>query len=419
MRSSLRRIRPLLILLVSAALGVGSLVGLGGWVTTRFAAAKPWQLVPTAAAAAGDDTTTAVAPDAAAAPAGRAATPIPAFTFGPDTIADMVERVRGAVVRIETFAEVSVRTLDPFADDPFFRDFFGYTPPTPRNRQRRTGLGSGVIVSADGHIVTNNHVIQGAEKIEVTVEGHEKQYQATVVGRDARTDLAVLKIDAAKPLTYAVLGDSSRVRVGEWVVAIGNPYGYDHTVTTGVISATGRPIETPNRTFDDLLQTDAAINPGNSGGPLLNLAGEVIGINTMIETPSGGNVGIGFAISANTVKDIYHQIRESGRVARPVQAYMGIYMQDVDDRIARALGLAAARGVVIAAVAEGSPAEEAGLRRYDVILEFDQQAVGDSAELKRLVQGQEPGSSVLLLVWRNGEPVTVAVTLGQAPAQDS
>lgn len=379
---------------------VGALVGGLGWALARvspgggLAALRSAISVSRPAAA-------AESPLAAPPAAGAAGNPL----IGSSAIADMVERVSPAVVFIETTTVVERPSL-PFADDPFFRQFFGdLAPDTPRTSQ---GLGTGVVLTPDGYIITNNHVVDGARDIKVRVQGREEPYAARVVGRDAETDLALLKIDPHGSLTAATLGNSDAVRVGEWVVAIGNPYGFDHTVSVGVISAKQRPLNIRGHQFKNLLQTDAAINPGNSGGPLLNLQGQVIGINTAIRADAQG---IGFAIPANTVQEVYRELLSAGKVKR---AFLGIQMQGVTKEAARYFGLEGEpRGALVVGVQPGSPAARAGLQRYDIILEADRQPVKDPGGLSALVKAKRPGDTVLLLVWRDGQTLTVTATLGE------
>jgi S1-C subfamily serine protease len=245
-------------------------------------------------------------------PAGKVAAGVPAAYAqsdagnGPDVIADIVSNAGPAVVKVDVYKTVNGTAFDPFFNDPFFRQFFGspFNLPQPVKR-REHGLGSGFIITPDGYILTNEHVIDGADRIEVTIAGRDRPLPAKVVGSDYDLDLAVLKVNAGGDLPTLSLGDSDQVRVGNWVVAIGNPYGLDHTVTVGVVSAKSRPVQVENRSYKDLLQTDAAINPGNSGGPLLNLAGEVIGINTAVAAKAQG---IGFAIPINTVKSVLPEL---------------------------------------------------------------------------------------------------------------
>lgn len=250
---------------------------------------------------------------------------------------------------------------DPFND--FWRRFFG--GPVPRGPQRQRSLGSGFIIDADGSILTNNHVVENAQKIVVKL-ADDQEYEAKVIGRDQKTDIAIIRINAKTSLPAAALGDSDRLEVGEWVVAIGNPFGLDSTVTSGIVSAKGRHIG--QGPYDNFIQTDASINPGNSGGPLINLKGEVIGINTAIFSRSGTNIGIGFAIPINLVKELLPQLRGKGRVTR---GYLGVLIQKVTPDIAESLGMDKGYGALVANVSKDGPAERAGVKVGDVIVEFD------------------------------------------------
>ena len=313
--------------------------------------------------------------------------------LGPNAIADLVERVGPAVVTIDTVVETRRRQQDPFLNDPFFRQFFGETPFSPGPQLRR-GVGSGFIISSDGYILTNQHVVQGANKIEVRMAGEEEVHEARLIGSDYDLDLAVLKIDA-KDLPALALGNVDEVRVGDWVVAIGNPYGMAHTVTVGVISYKGRRITVEDRRFEDLLQTDASINPGNSGGPLLNLKGEVIGINNAMNAQAQG---IGFAIPASTVKNVLKDLIEKGKVIRP---WMGVLLQEVTPQLAEHFGLKVPEGVLIADVVQGGPAHKAGLRRGDVVLEIDGNKLKDTDQLIKAIRSTPIGGKVVLLVHRD------------------
>jgi len=327
--------------------------------------------------------------------------------LGPNTIADLVERVGPAVVTIDTFVESRRRQQDPFFNDPFFRQFFGETPFSPGPHVRQ-GMGSGVIISRDGYILTNQHVVSDATRIEVRMSGREDVYEARLIGSDYDLDLAVLKIDA-KDLPALTLGNVDEVRVGDWVVAIGNPYGMAHTVTVGVISYKGRRVTVEDRRFEDLLQTDASINPGNSGGPLLNLKGEIIGINTAMNAQAQG---IGFAISATTIKSVLRDLIEKGKVVRP---WMGVLLQDVTPQLAEYFGLKAPQGVLIADVVQGGPAHRAGLRRGDVVLEIDGRKVDDSEHLIKAIRGTPIGNNVVLLIHRQNAARSVTVTIKERP----
>lgn len=327
----------------------------------------------------------------------------------PNNISDIAEKAVPAVVRIETVVTTQESDeVSPFFDDPMFRQFFG-VPEQSQPRQRQ-GLGSGFIISEDGYILTNQHVIDQADEIYVTVTGREEPYRAELIGSDEMLDLAVLKIDPEEELTTLKLGDSEAADVGDWMIAIGNPYGLDHTVTVGVLSAKGRPLALEGHQFKNLLQTDASINHGNSGGPLLNLKGEVIGINTAINAQAQG---IGFAIPSNTVKEVLQQLIEEGKVIRP---WVGVSIQDVTQQIAEYYQLEEAKGTVVAEVLPGTPAESAGLQRGDVILEVNEQPVEDAQDFINKIQETQVGDNVMLLVHREGGARLIGVTVGERPA---
>ncbi len=322
---------------------------------------------------------------------------------GPDTIEKIVEKSGPAVVKIETQVKVNSRQANPF-NDPFFREFFGDSFPSNPEPQISQGLGSGFIISKDGYILTNEHVISGADEIKVYLTSSKDPYTAKVVGSDNELDLAVLKIDAGTDLPILKLGNSNDIKVGNWVIAIGNPYGLDHTVTVGVISAKGRPVTIGENNYKDLIQTDASINPGNSGGPLLNLAGEVIGINTAINADAQG---IGFAISSSTVSQVLDQLL-TGKIVHP---WLGVYIQPVTDEIAKYYELAKTEGILISAIQEGSPAEKAGLKRGDIILEYNNKPITTVDELQKAVQDTVIGAKVTLLIHREGKATAVTVTI--------
>lgn len=323
-------------------------------------------------------------------------------------VADIVERVSPAVVNIDTLrTEVYRSPFAPFFEDPFFRYFFGDSPQSQERRVPVKGLGTGFVFRSDGYILTNNHVVEGAEEIQVTFKDGKK-FSGKVVGKDSMTDIAVVKIDASN-LPTITLGDSDAARVGEFVIAIGNPYGLSHTVTIGVLSAKGRPISAGDsgREYENFLQTDAAINPGNSGGPLLNLKGEVIGINTAILPYAQG---IGFAVPINMAKSILDQLISKGRVTR---AWLGVYIQEVTQEIAEKFGLEQNQGALVADIAPNSPAERAGLSRGDIILRIDGKEIQGVAELQKTVRSYHPGDRVTVEVWRDKKTITFEVTLGE------
>lgn len=325
---------------------------------------------------------------------------------------DLAKRVKPVVVNISTkkvvkgggrvFRHFSPR--DPFHDffgEDFFNRFFGETP--QRDYVQRS-LGSGFIIDHEGHIITNNHVIEGASEIRVRLST-EKEFDAEVVGRDSKTDLALIKIKSRSDLPIVDLGDSDKLQIGEWVMAIGNPFGLSHTVTVGIVSAKGRVIG--SGPYDDFIQTDASINPGNSGGPLFNLKGEVIGINTAI-VASGQ--GIGFAIPINVAKEVIPQLKKKGKVTR---GGIGVYVQKVTDDLAKSFKLEKAKGALVADVIPGGAADTGGIRRGDVILKFDGKEIGEMNELPRLVAATPVGKEVGVEIWREGKPLTVKLKVGE------
>jgi serine protease Do len=333
----------------------------------------------------------------------------------PQSFSDLADELLPSVVNISTTQVIegnpgieipTVPPGSPFED--FFKEFLERSQPQQR-RRRATSLGSGFIVDRDGHIVTNNHVIQDSEEIAVILHD-ESRVEAKVIGRDPKTDIAVLKLEdppAAAELRPVEFGDSDRSRVGDWVIAIGNPFGFGGTVTAGIISARGRDINAGP--YDDFLQTDASINRGNSGGPMFNLDGKVIGINTAIFSPSGGSIGIGFAIPANSARAVIDQLIQHGSVQR---GWLGVRIQTVSDEIAETLGLTEPRGALVASVIQGGPAEAANIRPGDVILEFAGTDVDEMRKLPRIVADTEVGKPVDVVVWRDNEEVTVQVEVG-------
>ncbi|MCA9741849.1 DegQ family serine endoprotease [candidate division KSB1 bacterium] len=298
-----------------------------------------------------------------------------------------------------------------FFGDEFFKRFFG-APPDVQHQQAPQvvrSMGSGVIVSSDGYVLTNNHVVQGADKLTI-VMGTNKKYTAKVIGTDPQSDIAVIKLEGSG-FQAAQLGNSDEVKVGQWVIAVGNPFQLLHTVTAGIISAKGRS-SVGLATYEDFIQTDASINPGNSGGALADLDGRVIGINTAIVGPSGGNVGIGFAIPISMAKQIMQQLIEKGTVTR---GYIGILPQDIDDNLAKAMKLKTTDGALVGDVTAGGPGEKGGLLRGDIITHIDNQAIKNSTELRQIVAQKAPGSRVALQVIRDGHEMTVHVKLIERP----
>ena len=333
----------------------------------------------------------------------------------PDSFADLVETLQPAVVNVST-----TQTMEGGSDEGLefdfppgspFRDFFdqfnrkrGEQEERPRRAQ---SLGSGFIIDAEGFVVTNNHVIEGADKITVTLTD-DTTYDAELVGRDTKTDLALLKIQADRQFPFVSWGNSDKMRVGDWVIAIGNPLALGGTVTAGIVSALQRDIR--SGPYDNFLQTDAPINRGNSGGPLFNMDGNVIGINTAIYSQSGGSIGIGFAIPSNQADGVIDQLRNFGVTRR---GWLGVQIQQVTEEIAESLGLKEARGALVAGVLDGSPAMTAKMKEGDVILKFDGRDVNESRKLPRIVADTAVGKAVKVMLWRNGREITVTVTLGE------
>src|SRR6185437_2794072 len=305
----------------------------------------------------------------------------------------------------------------PSPFDEFLRKFFEQQgqgmpgmPSQPLPHAQRIALGSGFIIDPAGYIVTNNHVVNDADKVSVIFQDGTK-HPAKVLGRDPKTDLALLKINVNHPLPYVSWGESNALQVGDWVLAVGNPFGLGGTVSSGIISARGRDIH--SGPYDDYLQLDAAINRGNSGGPTFNLQGQVIGINTAIYSPNGGSVGIGFAIPSSLAKPVIEQLREHGKVER---GWLGVQIQNVTPELAKGLSLPKAEGALVAAVEKDSPAAKAGLKQGDVILSFNGNEIKKLRDLSRFVAATAPGSTSNMVVWRNGERMTLPVTVGEAPA---
>lgn len=339
--------------------------------------------------------------------------PPPAPPGLPD-FAALAERLSPSVVNISTSQQMKGFSRpfgqeDPFREfwEPFERFFGPRFGPMPHGPFKQRSLGSGFVFSRGGYIVTNNHVVENADEIIVKLASG-KESEANIIGRDAKTDLALIRIDD-DDLTPAPLGDSDALRVGEWVLAIGNPFGLDNTITAGIVSAKGRQIGGP---YDNFIQTDASINPGNSGGPLVNVRGEVVGINTAIFTRGGGNIGIGFAIPVNLADEVLEELRESGKVTR---GWLGVMIQRVTPEIAESLGLEEATGALVADVLEDGPARGAGIETGDVIVEYDGKPVKDSGELPLMVARTAVGKRVAVVVIRDGERKRVRIAIGELP----
>jgi serine protease Do len=348
-----------------------------------------------------------------------------AGALGLETFRDVARAVNTGVVNISTSKVVRLHNRDPFHDlgegNDFLERFFGLGPQNEgggrEQRQTQTSLGSGFVIDREGYILTNRHVIQGADQVSVSFPGDKgKRHAAKIVGQDARTDVALIKIEASASLTPLALGDSDKLEVGEWVMAVGNPFGLgDNSVTVGVVSYMGRDIrlEGPaSGTSVQMIQTDAAINPGNSGGPLINTRGEVVGINTMIVSSGGSSAGVGFSVPINVAKGILSQLREKGKVTR---GWLGVTIGAMTEDLAATYGLKEAKGAVVGGVTPGSPAEKAGLLPEDVVLSADGHPIEDNGDLSRYISGKAPGTVVKLELLRGKGRQTVSVTLGTFP----
>ena len=322
--------------------------------------------------------------------------------------ADIVSRVSPAVITIHSEMRVRAPQQYPFMDDPMFRQFFGDRLPQQMPERRRSGLGSGVIISTDGYILTNHHVVDGAEQIKVDLNDN-RTLDAKVVGSDPLSDLAVLKIDATN-LPVLALGDSDKVRVGDVVLAIGNPLGIGQTVTMGIISAKGRQTGLSSGNFEDFLQTDAPINQGNSGGALVSTNSELVGINSQILSPSGGSIGIGFAIPSNMAKTVTDTLVKTGKVRR---GQLGIVVVKINSQPAKDLGITETKGVGVAEVKPGSAADQAGLKKGDVITAFNGVEISEPNVFRNLVASTAPGTDVTLTIRRDGREQQMQARLGE------
>jgi serine protease Do len=355
---------------------------------------------------------------ASVAVAGVIATAAPAFARGaPESFADLADKLSPAVVNISTTQYVDRKKTDDAAPggnvpwDQWFRDYLdkrdGSGNDNRTQRRRQTSLGSGFIIDKAGYVVTNNHVIEDADQISVILED-DTVLEAKVVGRDEKVDIALLKIEAKKDLPFVAWGNSGQVRVGDWVLAIGNPFGLSGTVTAGIVSARARDIKSGQ--YDDYIQTDAAINRGNSGGPLFNMDGAVIGVNTAIFSPSGGSVGVGFASSANLVRPVIEDLRKYGRTRR---GWIGVQVQSVSEEIALSLGLDKARGALVSQVTDGGPATSSGIESSDVILSFDGKPIDKMNELPKVVAQTAIDKAVDVQLWRKGQQKMVKLKVAE------
>ncbi|EJZ18173.1 Do family serine endopeptidase, partial [Rhizobium sp. Pop5] len=339
---------------------------------------------------------------------------------GPASVADLAEGLLDAVVNISTSQSVkddegvgpAPRAPDGSPFQEFFNDFFNKKQGNKGGNHNVSSLGSGFVIDPTGYIVTNNHVIEGADDIEVNFANGSK-LKAKLIGTDTKTDLSVLKVEPRTPLKSVKFGDSSTMRIGDWVMAIGNPFGFGGSVTVGIISGRGRNINAGP--YDNFIQTDAAINKGNSGGPLFNMKGEVIGINTAIISPSGGSIGIGFSVPSELASGVVEQLRQYGETRR---GWLGVRIQPVTDDIAESLGLDTAKGALVAGVIKGGPVDDGSIKAGDVILKFDGKAVTEMRDLPRVVAESAVGKQVDVVVLRDGKEQTVKVTLGRLEDSD-
>ncbi len=341
----------------------------------------------------------------------------------PGSFSDLVQKVAPSVVTITTEKMVDANANDtadlPFDLPPgspmekFFRDLQKQHGNGAEPKQKQSSLGSGFIISADGYVVTNNHVVEGAQTVKVAFAEGES-FEAKVIGIDPKTDLALLKIATTKPLAFVEWGDSDTAKVGDWVLAVGNPFGLTSTVTTGIVSARGRNIDAGP--FDDFLQIDASVNRGNSGGPTFDMNGKVVGVNTAIYSPNGGSVGIAFAIPSNVARKVVAELKSTGFIER---GWLGVKIQVVSPNLADGMGMGKPRGAMISGLDPKGPAVAAGIKLQDVIINFDGEAIKEMHDLPRAVAGHKPGSTVSLVVWRDEKEVTLSVKLGTLPKGDT
>jgi len=325
---------------------------------------------------------------------------------------EVSKKANPCIVSIISEKELVQRQFNPFFNDPFFEDFF------PEFKQRGESLGSGVIIDEEGYIITNNHVIDGADKIKVILFD-KNEYEAKVIGVDPLSDLAIIQIDSDEPLSAIKMGDSDRLDVGEWVIAIGSPFGLhlNHTVTAGIVSAVGRSNIMSRITFEDFIQHDAAINPGNSGGALLNLDGELVGINTAIATDgySRSNAGVGFAIPINQVRRVVEDLLDDGIISR---GWLGVQIQSITNEISKALELESKNGALIVSIIPDSPAADSGLMEEDVVIKVDNKKIESDRDLVRVISSKHPGDYTTFTVIRGDEKLRISVVLGERPTQE-
>ncbi len=340
---------------------------------------------------------------------GPGAQPSAVLPGAPASFSQLVKKAKPSVVNIRTVKVVKgpQRAPHPFGEDDPLKDFFEkyFRDNMPKEFKQRS-LGSGFIIDKEGHILTNNHVVEGTEEIKV-IMADKSEYSARIIGRDPKTDLALIRVEADSPLNPLTLGDSEKLEVGDWVIAIGNPFGLGSTVTSGIVSAKYRKIGAG--AYDNFIQTDASINPGNSGGPLLNTAGEVIGINTAIFSGTGGSIGIGFAIPINMAKDLLPQLKK-GKVVR---GWLGVMIQHINKELQEKLGLESEKGALVADVMDGGPAEKAGIKRGDVITSFDGEEIKEMSELPYIVASTPVGKKVIVEVVRKGRKKKFEVEVGE------